>query len=161
MPSHTLFCPAAPPPQMPQQPRTQQSPSLQMTRTGRLWEGTSFRTAAANTAAWPKQRVTQRATYLFQVHPSLQKAWKVRAQTAPASLSCVLRAAFILRMSTSTLDSWFSIFFLIHQNRFMLNKDHSVPLSLLLIKCVIRADECCERNLSWTREKFDSLWLML
>lgn len=41
----------------------------------------------------------------LQDHQSQQKAWKVRAPTAPASLSCVPRAAFIWRMSTSTPDS--------------------------------------------------------
>lgn len=41
----------------------------------------------------------------LQGHQSQQKAWKVRAQTAPASLSCVPQAAFIWRMSTSTPDS--------------------------------------------------------
>lgn len=41
----------------------------------------------------------------LQVHQSQQKAWKVRAQTALASLSCVPRAAFIWKMSTSIPDS--------------------------------------------------------
>lgn len=100
--SHTLFCPVAPPPQMPQRLRTWQNPCLQMKRTGCILEETFCRTASVNTVAWPKQRVTHQVICLCQGH---QKAWKVRAQTAPASLSCVPRAAFIWKMNISSTNS--------------------------------------------------------
>lgn len=49
-------------------------------------------------------------SYLLIVSPFFppqghQKAWKVRAQTAPASLSCVPRAAFIWKMNISSTNS--------------------------------------------------------
>lgn len=68
----------------------------------------------------------------LQVRPSRPKAWKVRAQTAPASLSCVPRAAFTWRTSTSAPDFFLSS---IHQNRFMLSTTppHSPPAPLLKI----------------------------
>lgn len=47
-------------------------------RTGCMLEETSYRTAAVNTAAWPKQRATHRATCLCQVRnplPGTKEIW--------------------------------------------------------------------------------------
>lgn len=97
----------------------------------------------------------------LQVRPSRPKAWKVRAQTAPASLSCVPRAAFTWRTSTSAPD-----FFLpsIHQNRFMLSTTPPTAPQPRFWRSTMTSKDCAY-SISVSEAKSDSWyctrWLMV